>query len=526
MAKRKGLITQRESREVRELAKTDPEAAERRLASLVRVRRATTAFSKIDAIQSTSKRRTPRTTTQSLDDEFASKYDRAKLIATTRDLELNFSLLAGIVNAHCNKVVGSGPTLQVRTNDNGWNTEVEAYMAERFDRIDAMGVCDLARLCEIAERRRVVDGDAGFIMVRGGKLQGVEADRICDPPGDKIESPNRVTHGVEIGSSGKPVAYHVHKRTTRIGQTEYQARIRAGDFILYYMPTRFDQVRGMSPLVSAINSVQDHHETMEAVKGKTKLENMLAVAFESDQATADLNDPLGKLTEYAETAADGSAETRYEVKLGQGVSSFSLLPGEKANIIESKTPNQTFEPFTLLLVRLIGLALDMPLEVALQYYTRGSFSALRGSLGQYHSACVVKRRQIEKILLRRIYRWEMALAIGFKDLTPPGGLDPMAHTWQWPGLQLLDPDKDVKAFGDLYKLGGDTLSDWCDMHGGDWEGKLRQKDREIRYAIELSGGDASLPYPPEWLVSVPDQVAVAVPEPDGDGDSLDNADTE
>ena len=80
---------------------------------------------KVDAIQRTSRRLVPVNKVESVDSQFSGSWDRDTMIGTARDLVQNFSLTRGIIGIRVNNVVGSGPTMSVKTKDSAFNTSKE-----------------------------------------------------------------------------------------------------------------------------------------------------------------------------------------------------------------------------------------------------------------------------------------------------------------------------------------------------------------------------------------------------------------
>jgi len=488
MSGKKSIITEAQANTIRQTAKDDPHKALKDLQAVVKVNagiKQARHFS-IDAITNTTKRRTPQRIVGSLDQEFSSDFDRRTLIATARDIFLNFSFGKGILRQHIKNVIGIGPRLQATTADDEFNKRAEEYWTQKKDRMDITGK-SFSGTMRVGEQSEVVEGDYGIMLLRGGKTQFIEGDRIADPPGSKQQKNRIYVNGVELTKAGTPVAYHIYNRGKNPGQMKYAKRVEADNFIHCFRAERFDQARGMSWLTSAVNDLQDLRETLDAVKGKWKLDNVLGIAITSDAPESnELASLWGDLTQFDSTNSDGNTEDRYQVKLEQGINSFELRPGEKVQSIESNTPNNNFEPFTLLLIRMISLVLDMPLEIALQYFTRGSYSGHRASFLQYFESVKGRRAEIEQTRLNRQYRWTIMRGIKAGELKPPKpGVvpDSTSHEWQWPGLPMLDADAERRGDREGYKLAVESLSSITGRDGKFWQDVSLQRIKEIKWII-------------------------------------------
>lgn len=488
MGSSKKLLTEKQAQRIRGLAEEDPAAALKELRATVAVRagiRRAQKFS-VDAISRTPKRRTPKTTTGTLDQELPNLSDRRTMLATSRDVFLNFSLGTGILRQHVKNIIGTGPRLQMTTDDDEYNKRAEEYWIRRKNLIDVRGMSFLSSL-RVGEQREVIDGDYGVALVKNGQTQHIEGDRIADPPGDKKQRNRKYVGGVEMTKEGTPIAYHIWNRGRWPSQMRYAARIEAQNFIHCFRPERYDQARGMPWILSSVNDLQDLRETLEAAKGKWKIENMLGLAIESEMPEADEIASLwGSLTPFDQSDSEGNDETRYEVKMGQGVNSFELRPGEKIKPIRSETPNNTFEPMTMLMIRMISLPLDMPIEIALQFFTRGGYSAHRAAFLQYFESAKARRTEIEQNRLDREQGWVLRRAIKAGGLEGPKdeSVNPTTHVWQWPGLAILDPDKQRKGDKEGYKLAVESLSDITGRDGKFWQDVTVQRIKEIKWIEE------------------------------------------
>ena len=508
----KPLLTKTQSASLRKIARNDPQGAYKKMAAMVTVERGIRQFGNIDAIKATSSRKTPRRVVGSVDQEFSNFSDRNTMIATARDLETNLSICRGLINVDVNNVVGAGPVLQMRTDDPEYNARTEKFFKHwsLAPNCDIRGILDFGNFIRLTRRRTVVDGDMATVFARGGKLQGIEGDRIDNPPRKGKRSKTfKLVFGIEVDKVAKPHAYHFWDRGRSRGMRKYSGRRVAKDVVHAFDPERFDQNRGVSALLSAINDMQDVREVLNATKGTMKLENILGIFTATALPQSATADPMGLLTQYAATNAEGNDEQREEVQIGQGVFTMNGEPGEEVKTIEKHTPGKQFEPFMLLQIRMACLALDMPLEIGFMYYTRGSFSSLKGAIGQYHATVRRKRTHLESQVCDRILQWKISAAIARGELEPPkkAETDRWAHTWQWPQLPLLEPGKEIEADSKAYNLKTTTLSNINAKRGAFWEDTIRQQAREVKRIEEIAqeeGVDPALLMPRTSLPGEPE----------------------
>ena len=55
------------------------------------------------------------------------------------------------------------------------------------------------------------------------------------------------------------------------------------------------------------------------------------------------------------------------------------------------------------------------------------------------------------------------------------------HEWQWPGLAILDPDKQRKGDREGYKLAVESLADITARDGKFWQDVITKRIKEIKW---------------------------------------------
>jgi capsid protein len=165
----------------------------------------------------------------------------------------NNSYAAGIVATLANDVVGTGPRLQVLTDDPDANNAIEhafnawARSINLADRLTdhAHGARPLGRVLREARLEPVGAGPVKLDIAL------VEADRVTSPAWGAL-SPDEVD-GIVYDASGNPVAYRVLREHPgdRPMNLE-QDTLPASKVVHYYMPARPEQSRGVPDLVPAL----------------------------------------------------------------------------------------------------------------------------------------------------------------------------------------------------------------------------------------------------------------------------------
>lgn len=400
-----------------------------------------------DAAEDTKRRRLPAATIRSEDQELPAQR-RRKLQANANDIQRNFSIAAWAIRKHLDFVTnfafssnnaesamgtdGSPAALRKRSQ---LDDDIEGIIAEASAAsvCDAAGRHDLATMLRLCEARATVTGDHGFIELADGSLQAIESDRIRDPSGVSY------LHGVQVDARGRAVAYAVHQRTLG-GGYQLERWVPAENFILRGYFDRFDQVRGISPLAPALNTLRDLYEGFDYALAKAKLSQLFG--FKSFRSADD---------SFGTVSNDGTDDApKYSVDLGAGPWNLDLDPGDQFEIMESKTPSVEFQTYSEMMIAVSLLALDLPWNFFKVDAT--NFFGSRAALNLYLQS-VKPKRVANRAILNRWTRRQLQLAVLRGRLKVPRGITIDSLKWAWTpdGLPWWNPTQE--ADGALKSIG-------------------------------------------------------------------------
>lgn len=372
-------------------------------------------------IDATPNRRTPQTKT-SAEVLMLNGTKRQAASGTVRDDRRSFTVLAWMIRRHLDNV--SRFTPHVRTGNDDVDAIVRKLLSWHAKRrnFDALGRHGRDEMMRMFEACKVIGGDAGLLKVAGGKLQGIEGDRLALPGGAtgtfKADPYTFSEEALAFDEAGQRAAWCLCKRGGERGNTlEFERAIPALDLYFDgYWPERFDSNRGVSPIITALNEGADVRETWEWLVLKAKASALFGIAFHREgsdpmaptQGEESESSPAGESASYAQQLAAG-------VK-ARGIINLDLDPGDKVSEIESKTPNPQAVEFTRELIRVVLLALDIPFT----FYDSltASFSARIADRNEYEESCEWKRQKNTDIL-DEIYggwllpMWEKVDKFGF-----------------------------------------------------------------------------------------------------------------
>lgn len=434
----------------------------------------------IDSIDQTKKRRVPHGNVTSLDDEIKDR-KRKQATLTGRSVERNFEVAAWAIRKHLDFV--SSFSFQCKTGITSFDNDVEEFVRwwSRPMNFETKKQHGLDSAIRIAESMRCIDGDFHFLKIRNGLLQGIEADRILTPSKtrDNPFDEENTYNGVECAPNGPARRYAIHSRR-RGGGLEFDRWVRTGNIFAHGFFNRFDQVRGVSPILASLSRYQDVYEGFDYALQRAKLSQLFGLKI-----TRDANDNGFGVVEGVDDDGDGEAD-RYDVKLGTRPIVLDMNPGDDADFLENKTPAVEFQDFSNMMIGVALKALDIPFSFFDESYT--NFFGSKAALTLYLLSARRKREDVKE-LLRQMTIWRLMIAIEDGDIVLPRQittLDAIKFLWVPIGIPWFDP-RDIRGDIDAIKAGLTTRTRVClDRLGADWQDDIApQLADEERLIAEL-----------------------------------------
>lgn len=439
------------------------------------------------------------------------KHDR--LQETAADLTRNLSLASWMVRRHLDYV--SQFNFKATTGSKTLDDQIELLMVEDSGRqsFDIAGKFGREKMFRLAEMRRVLDGDTCLIKMQDGRIQGLQADLLANPPQPNDNA--QWINGVQVSSYGRPMRFGIYSRDGYTG-TNFVRTIQAKNVIHYGFFDRYaqDQVRGVSPLVAGLNPLRDVYENFNYALLKAKVSQLFALAFYRDAEEA----PLA-LDDHHD--GSGPADQDFDhVQAPRGFQAFvksdtryvDMDAGEKVEVIESKTPSGEFQNFTQLVIQVAIKCLDIPYSFYDESHT--NFFGSRAAWLHYERSCKDKRD--DQIEMRSNWtRWKLFQWVASGRLVLPDGMNAGQVGFEWipRGMPWWDPSKEIKGAVESIKSGLDTPQRICRATGTDYYDNIDEIARAESYAAEMG-------VVPMW--STPDATPDTPAEIDDDGSEIEN----
>lgn len=458
--------------------------------------------------------------------------DLETLRGRARDLARNAPTAGGALNTVVTSVAGRGLRLASTIDRDvlGLSDEQARNWERRAERLWRLWAkdCDVTRHQTFAGvqgltlRSQLESGD--LLVVRrffqrrnelfGTKLQLIEADRISTPTTEREGDDLRA--GVELDGFGAPRRFHVRNRhehdVLRADRvlpewTAIPAYSRStGERLAFLLfdKTRPGQTRGVPYLAPVIQSLKQLERYTEAELAAAVLSSFLTVFVKSmsDQGFAN-EETSGDTTQYTDDQT-AQSPTR-DIHLAEGAI-VDLAPDEDIEVVNPKRPNSTFDPFVTSVMRQVGVALELPVDVLMKNF-QASYSAARGALLEAWRFYRRRRHFLATDFCDPVYEWVITEAVQRGYLDAPGFFaDPlMRAAWlgaKWTGDAQghVQPMQEANAIVTRVENGLISMSDAvADDNGGDYETILRQRSREqaLREELGVDLGNLRTGSPPE-----------------------------
>lgn len=442
--------------------------------------------------------------------------DLQALRARSHDLYRNAPLARGAVQTNVTNVVGVGLVPHPRLDrtilglDEVTAASLEREIAWLWSTWADSTSCDLNRKLTFPEqqemvlRSRLLDGDVFALRRHVPETPGrrspvslavqlIEGGRVGNPPGE----PDRTDFaaGIELDENGVAVAYHVYDEhpADGIGAELTPRRVPAygasGERLMLHVAKweRLGDMRAAPYLAAVIEPLKElAHYT----------ESELRAAVVSSLFTVFITTPDGGYNEGVDDAgkvvvdppADPTAASPSDTRLGSGAVVY-LAPGDKPEFADPTRPSDKFDPFVLAILRQIGVALEIPLELLIKHYT-SSYSAARAAMLDAWNSFRARRAELVRQFCQPVYEWFLTELVLLGRLELPGFFDDVLERaawcnaeWRGPTQPQIDPLKEVEAARQRNDAGYSTIEqETAQLTGGDWETNHTQqvKEREAR----------------------------------------------
>ena len=415
-------------------------------------------------------------------DQEANPEIRKTLRMRSRYEVANNSYAKGLVQMLANDTIGTGPRIQLLTEDEHYNDEIEReFMAWA----EAIRLPQKLRMMRVA---RCQDGESFAAMVTNPKvnhpvkmdIQLLEADRIAGEL--QWKNDDNSVDGITYDDWGNPVSYRVlkyHPGDEKFSTGREAFHIPAEYMLHIFRADRPGLHRGIPELTAALPLF-------------AQLRRYNLAVLSAAEAAADFAAIL-----YTDAPPDGEAERvppMDALELERNMM-LTVPAGWKMAQLDAKQPTANHAEFVKIILSEIARC-----AVSTYGSVSGDFSGHNYASGRldnqlYHKSVLVDRAFWESEVLNQIF------AMWFREyslVNPTGEFRTPRHTWFWDGFVHVDPTKEANAQQIRLANHTTTLAAECAKDGRDYMSVLRQRAKEIKLMREYG-----IPVPGEQPASQP-----------------------
>lgn len=347
---------------------------------------------------------------------------------------INNSYAFGLVQTLANDTIGTGPRLQIQTENESANEAIEKEFGAWAKQIGLAHKLRLMRIC------RSQDGEAFGLLITNEKLTGpvkldlklIEADQVASAWTSTFFNPGAVD-GMKFDDAGNVTEWHVLKNHPGdfygIGAAAGYDVIRPADMIQYFRPIRPGQMRGIPELTPALSLFAQLRQYSQAV-----LDAARAAANVSGVVYSDLPQVVEE---------DGATSSANTVVTMQRNGWPTMPAGWKIAQIKAEQPTNTYKDFKNEILLEIARCLSIPANVAKGDSSGYNYASGRLDHQTYYKSLRVERECMIDAILNRVFKaWlaEASLIPGYLPIERG-----LSHTWFWAGQEHVDPAKEAKA---------------------------------------------------------------------------------
>ncbi|HMP07600.1 MAG TPA: phage portal protein, partial [Lacipirellulaceae bacterium] len=299
----------------------------------------------------------------------------------------NNSYARGIVLTLANDVIGTGPRLQMLTEDAEANRRIEQEFSRWAKTIR------LAEKLRTMRMARAADGEAFAVLTSNPRLATdvqldlrlVEADQVATP--DLEARSARAVDGVVFDEAGNPIEYHVLRRHPGDAglQHEYD-RLPASSIVHWYRGDRAGQARGVPDIMPALPLF-------------AQLRRFTLAVLAAAETAADFAGIL-----YTDAPANGEADSAepFEPIELEKRALLTMPGGWKMSQMEAEQPATTYAEFKHEILNEIARCLNMPFNVAAGNSSGYNYASGRLDHQTYFKSLRVEQAHVECVVLDRI----------------------------------------------------------------------------------------------------------------------------
>jgi len=433
-------------------------------------------------------RRSPGSVPRGGSGDYHLRLDRETIIKQSRAYDRDNALFQGLHRVAIDNILGSGFVLQATTANTSVNKRLEKLWKEDFCKHpEIRGLFKWHQVEKHLLSGIMVAGDIGAVKLKSrdpsidGRLQLVEAEQIDAGRTQPTQKGNRIQGGIETDRYGRIVKIYTKDFDAKSGRVKGKARgFKPVDFILAAYRRRPSQTRGIPALVASFPDINRLDDILTSEAASWQILSRLAFKRKQIDAEGFARD-TSKEDDNTTVDTHTLAQRFHDVGMALIV---NCQPGEDIEAVKHDIPAPTLNQSVQVFVRMLGLPLGLPLELALLDWSDMNYSSARASLEQAFLNFLCWQILLADDAETPVYEWQVRRWV--RKGKVPNRPDILRHAWIAPQFPWLDQLKEAQAWGLKLDRGlsthGEALKS-LNRDRGDW---LETREREISEAMAIA----------------------------------------
>ena len=415
------------------------------------------------------------------EDDIVGQTERDILIRQCRDVYRNNPIARGIIKRMCDMVVGQGITPQPTTRDEEWNRKALQFWRDWCLCPEPTEMLSFVDILNLATSAILIEGGSAFLLHSNGTIEVLELERFRPDPTD---TENRRPYRMD--KNGRITHWCLHDRNAQ-GYFEDKkgsfSWVKAENILTMFPRDRADQIMPIPQLASCMAELRDVQELNRYTLRQAKVQSLASLIHKrgADGAKANFggsrfaskDDGANVLHTFAEANGINILDTTGDI--------HSLAPA---------TPSGTYETFVKLNLKLIAMAVGIPLDVLMLWFSDGTYASSKATLTQAHEAILKRQQLLIRCLIAPLFSWRIQKAVMAGELPPRPlddvGLPEMSVDWRLPAYEWMDAADSLQSSLLSIRAGLSTLREECEKRGHNLEDLMRAKIDDIRLLNRLA----------------------------------------
>lgn len=378
----------------------------------------------------------------------------------------------GMNKQKANDLIGTGPRLQMLTEDEDSNQKLEDEWKRWADSTR------FARTLRTACRAKVRCGEALGVITLNRKLPTLskiqlrllECDRLTTPNLPPAQ-PNRVD-GIDFDEDGNPEWYWILDEHPGglTGMIPKATRYAAANIVHWFDEDRPEQHRGVSEFTPSIPLLANHRRFLKAVIRAAETAAEIAAVLQTDR-------------EYDDD--ESLPESMDPISLEFG-SALTLPPKYTIGQVKAEHPSTTLADYNEQIVAEEARPLLMPANIATGNSSKYNYASGRLDNQSYDLANVVDRDDLRIIVIEPVFNAWLRETLAEMSGVSPSSIDLSLypHEWHWDTRGHVDPSKESASQDTDLRNGSLTFPTLYAKQGRDWRTEFFKQAEALGMTFE------------------------------------------